>query len=59
VRLANFSLDEMEKQGMVIYGTPDDCAEASSEYLQAGVRHFTLSFVPINDIGRCHAGMEL
>ncbi len=56
---AGYSLDEMERQGMVIYGTPDDCARSIERYLDAGVRHFSLAFLPYHDIDATLRQMEL
>ncbi|MFQ5861064.1 MAG: LLM class flavin-dependent oxidoreductase [Dehalococcoidia bacterium] len=56
---ASYSLEEMERMGMVIYGTPDDCARSVERYIQAGVRYFTFTFVPITDVEAAMRGMEL
>ncbi len=56
---AHFTLEEMETHGMVIYGTPDDCARSIERYVEAGVRHFTFTFVPATDFEGALRGMEL
>ena len=56
---ADLSLDEMRDRAILMWGTPDDCLRAIEPYVEAGVREFTLNFVPFADIDSAIRGMEL
>jgi alkanesulfonate monooxygenase SsuD/methylene tetrahydromethanopterin reductase-like flavin-dependent oxidoreductase (luciferase family) len=53
------SLDELRETGICIWGTPDDCVEALLKYVRAGIRYFSLSFIPVSDIEATVEGMRL
>lgn len=53
------SLDELREMGICIWGTPDDCLQALLRYVEAGVRYFSLSFIPVSDIDAVAEGMQL
>jgi probable F420-dependent oxidoreductase len=56
---ADLSLDELRARGILMWGNPDDCIRAMEPYIEAGVREFTLNFVPFADIEAALRGMEL
>ena len=56
---AGISLEELASRGAIVWGTPDDCRAAIQAYLDVGVRHVTLNFVPFGDGGAARRGMEL
>lgn len=56
---AGLSLDEMSKRGVLLWGTPDDCRRALDPYIEAGVRNFTVNFVPFADSDAALRGMDL
>lgn len=56
---ASLDLPGLMAKGCVIAGSPEDCAEGIQRYVEAGVRHFSMSFIPISDIAKTHRGLEL
>ncbi|MEE9593155.1 MAG: LLM class flavin-dependent oxidoreductase, partial [Thermoplasmata archaeon] len=56
---AHLSAEQMRERGLVLWGNPDDCTRSMEEYIKAGVRYFTLSFVPVADADSAMRGMEL
>ncbi|MFQ5860121.1 MAG: LLM class flavin-dependent oxidoreductase [Dehalococcoidia bacterium] len=56
---AHFSLEGLRSSGIVLYGNPDDCVRSLEAYVKAGVRYFTLNFVPFSDLDAAMRGMEL
>jgi alkanesulfonate monooxygenase SsuD/methylene tetrahydromethanopterin reductase-like flavin-dependent oxidoreductase (luciferase family) len=56
---AQFSVEELRDRGVVLWGNPDDCARSLEKYIRAGVRYFTLSFVPFADADGAMRAMEL
>ncbi len=56
---ADMSLEELERRGIVIAGDPEDCIRGIERYVRAGVRHFSLSFIPLSDIEATLAGIRL
>lgn len=53
------SLEELREMGICIWGTPDDCLKALLRYVEAGIRYFSLSFIPVSDIDATAEGMAL
>ena len=45
---ADITVDEMRELGVALVGDPDDVSAQLQKYVDAGVRHFTLGFVPIS-----------
>jgi probable F420-dependent oxidoreductase len=56
---ADLTLEEMRDRGILMWGDPDDCLRALEPYVEAGVREFTLNFVPFADADAAIRGMEL
>jgi alkanesulfonate monooxygenase SsuD/methylene tetrahydromethanopterin reductase-like flavin-dependent oxidoreductase (luciferase family) len=56
---ADLTLEEMRARGILMWGDPDDCLRALEPYVEAGVREFTLNFVPFADLEAALRGMEL
>jgi probable F420-dependent oxidoreductase len=56
---ADLSLEEMRDRAILMWGNPDDCLRAIEPYVKAGVREFTLNFVPFADMEAAIRGMEL
>jgi len=56
---ADLSPEEMTRRGILLWGTPDDCVRALEPYVEAGVRYFTLNFIPFGDMTAARRGMEL
>lgn len=56
---ADLDVPGLMAKGCVIAGTPGDCIEGLERYVEAGVRHFSLSFIPISDIEKTKRGLEL
>ena len=56
---AQLTLDEMRNRGILIWGTPDDCLRDLEAYIKAGVRYFTINFVPFADAEAAMRGMDL
>jgi probable F420-dependent oxidoreductase len=56
---AGLTLDDLAAKGLLLWGTPDDCRRALEPYIEAGVQHFTINFVPFADADAGMRGMEL
>ena len=46
---STMTMEEVQQAGTVIAGTPDDCVKGIQRFADAGVRYFTLTFLPITD----------
>lgn len=55
---ATWPAEELVRLGIVLAGNPDDCIAGLERYVRAGVRYFTLSFIP-QDIEKTEAGLRL
>lgn len=55
---AQWELEQFRRTGIALAGTPDDIIEAVERYEDAGVEHFTVGFVPVDDIAATHEGID-
>lgn len=56
---AGLSMEDLRTRGILSWGNVDDCLRALDLYIKAGVRYFTLNFVPFADANAAMHGMEL
>lgn len=56
---ADLSIDEINDQGAVIMGTPDEVSRRLEPYIEAGVEELTISFHPLDDMDGIKRGIEL
>ena len=43
---SDLSLDDMEKRGVIVLGTPEECTAGVSRYVEAGARYIILHIMP-------------
>jgi len=55
---ADMSIEEFQQKGIIIAGSPDDCIKRYQQYVDAGVRYFILSFIPI-DVEEVEVALQL
>lgn len=56
---AGFDREEIRRRGIALAGSPDDIVTSMSRYVEAGVDHFTVAFVPISSIETNHRSLDL
>ncbi|MFQ5894646.1 MAG: LLM class flavin-dependent oxidoreductase [Nitrospinota bacterium] len=56
---SGLDIPQLMARGCVIAGTPEDCIQGLERYVAAGVRHFSLSFIPISETDLTRRGLEL
>lgn len=56
---ADWDFDQFRRSGIALAGTPEEVIEAVQRYADAGVEHFTVGFVPVDDVEATHRGIEL
>lgn len=56
---ADLTVADMQERGVAIVGDPGNAVEQLQRYVEAGVRHFTLGFVPIASRAKTEAAMRL
>lgn len=55
----DFSLDDMQKRGIIIAGDPSRIRDTLNRYIESGVRYFTPSFIPTSDFETTERGLDL
>lgn len=56
---ADITIDKMQELGVALIGDPDDVARQVQRYVDVGVRHFTLGFLPISSAEVTATAMRL
>jgi probable F420-dependent oxidoreductase len=55
----DLSIDELGERGIAMIGDPDEVVAALRRYVDAGVRYFTIAFMPIADAPDTRRAMQL
>ena len=55
---SDMALEDMEKRGVIVLGTPGECAAGVSRYVEAGARYIILHVMPY-DLSAAHRAIEL
>jgi len=56
---AHLTMEDLQREGTVIAGNPDDCIKGLQRYVDVGVRYFSFSFLPKTDLDGTVRQLEL